>query len=321
VRSHADTLDQLTTAVAIFDAKEKLRFFNQAFQKLWDLEPSFLASAPDNALLLDRLRSDGKIAEQPEWRRWKENLLSAYRAVQSQEHLVAPARRAHGPRRRQSAVQRRRHLGLREPDGADEPREPLQHGRPGAGRNPRQPRRGRRRCSARTAASGSFNPAFGQRCGSVLGRRRCAQNDAHLRHPAHECDTLSPTTIRGATSSPRSPASTTSGSDRHGQAELKSGVGAALRRHPPAQWPGYADLRRRHRQRQCRARADRQERGVAEGRPAQERLRPARLIRAALAADQHHRLHRAPVAAGHRTAVAAPARICRAYRLVLGASY
>ena len=44
---------------------------------------------------------------------------------------------------------------------------------------------------------------------------------------------------------------------------------------------------------QRRARADRQERGAGEGRPAQERLRPARLLRAALAADQHHRLHRA----------------------------
>ncbi|HEV2899638.1 MAG TPA: ATP-binding protein [Pseudaminobacter sp.] len=86
VRSHADTLDQLTTAVAIFDNGEKLRFFNQAFQKLWDLDGGFLASAPDNALLLDRLRSEGKIAEQPEWRRWKENLLGAYRAVETQEH-------------------------------------------------------------------------------------------------------------------------------------------------------------------------------------------------------------------------------------------
>ena len=86
VRSHADTLDQLNTAVAIFDTDEKLRFFNQAFQKLWDLDSGFLHSAPDNALLLDRLRSDGKIAEQPEWRRWKEGLLAAYRAVESQEH-------------------------------------------------------------------------------------------------------------------------------------------------------------------------------------------------------------------------------------------
>jgi signal transduction histidine kinase len=86
VRSHADTLDQLNTAVAIFDTDEKLRFFNQAFQKLWGLDSGFLHSAPDNALLLDRLRSEGKIAEQPEWRRWKEGLLSAYRAVESQEH-------------------------------------------------------------------------------------------------------------------------------------------------------------------------------------------------------------------------------------------
>lgn len=86
VRSHADTLDQLTTAVAIFDADMKLRFFNQAFQKLWDLDVAFLESAPENALVLDRLRSEGKLAEQPEWRRWKESLLSAYRSVDSQEH-------------------------------------------------------------------------------------------------------------------------------------------------------------------------------------------------------------------------------------------
>jgi signal transduction histidine kinase len=86
LRSHADTLDQLNTAVASFDTEEKLRFFNQAFQKLWGLDSGFLHSAPDNAMLLDRLRSESKIAEQPEWRRWKETLLSAYRAVEPQEH-------------------------------------------------------------------------------------------------------------------------------------------------------------------------------------------------------------------------------------------
>ena len=86
MRSHSETLDQLNTAVAIFDADQKLRFFNQAFQKLWEFEPGFLGSAPDNTLMLDRLRSAGKLAEQPEWRRWKENLLSAYRSVDPQEH-------------------------------------------------------------------------------------------------------------------------------------------------------------------------------------------------------------------------------------------
>lgn len=87
VRSHAETLDQLNTAVAIFDTDQKLRFYNQAFQKLWELDVAFLSSAPDNTLLLDRLRSAGRLAEQPEWRRWKENLLTAYRAVEPQEHL------------------------------------------------------------------------------------------------------------------------------------------------------------------------------------------------------------------------------------------
>ncbi|WP_425248652.1 ATP-binding protein [Chelativorans salis] len=86
VQSHADTLDQLTTAVAIFDAEQKLKFHNQAFQKLWGLDAAFLDGGPENALLLDRLRSEGKLAEQPEWRRWKEQLLSAYRAVEPQEH-------------------------------------------------------------------------------------------------------------------------------------------------------------------------------------------------------------------------------------------
>src|SRR5690606_2641626 len=47
-RGHAETLDRLNTAVVIFDANQDLRFFNQAFQKLWDLDIAFLDSRPDN---------------------------------------------------------------------------------------------------------------------------------------------------------------------------------------------------------------------------------------------------------------------------------
>jgi len=84
ISSHEETLDKLTTAVAMFDEKAKLRFYNQAFQKLWDLDQSFLESGPDNAIFLDRLRAEGKLAETPEWRRWKDEIMSAYRAVESQ---------------------------------------------------------------------------------------------------------------------------------------------------------------------------------------------------------------------------------------------
>ncbi len=86
LQSHADTLDQLTTAVAMFDASQRLRFYNNAFQKLWGLEPSYLDSAPDTGAVLDRLRSDGKLPEQPEWRRWRESMLSTYRSPEAAEH-------------------------------------------------------------------------------------------------------------------------------------------------------------------------------------------------------------------------------------------
>ena len=87
MKSHAETLDQLSTAVAIFDPEMKLQFFNQAFAKLWSLDTAWLESQPSNTLILDRLRSEGKLPEQPEWRKWKDSVLSAYRAVEPQEHM------------------------------------------------------------------------------------------------------------------------------------------------------------------------------------------------------------------------------------------
>lgn len=85
LRSQSDTLNQLTTAVAIFDSNQKLRSFNSAFQKLWDLDIPFLETNPEHGLVLDRLRSDGKLPEQPEWRRWREQVLFAYRAPEGTE--------------------------------------------------------------------------------------------------------------------------------------------------------------------------------------------------------------------------------------------
>ena len=87
IRSHEETLDRLTTAVAMFDENARLRFHNQAFQKMWDLDQGFLDSKPDNAMFLDRLRADGRLEEKPEWRRWKEGILAAYRAVEPQEDV------------------------------------------------------------------------------------------------------------------------------------------------------------------------------------------------------------------------------------------
>lgn len=87
LKNHAETLDQLSTAVAIFDPEMKLQYFNPAFVSLWSLDEAWLETRPSNTLFLDRLRSEGKLPEQPEWRKWKDSMLSVYRAVEPQEHM------------------------------------------------------------------------------------------------------------------------------------------------------------------------------------------------------------------------------------------
>ncbi|GJD47638.1 Sensor protein DivL [Methylobacterium crusticola] len=79
------TLDQLPTAVAIFDAKQQLIFHNAAYRQLWDLDPAFLDGRPLDGEILDALRNARKLPEQADFRTWKTGVLAAYRAAEAQE--------------------------------------------------------------------------------------------------------------------------------------------------------------------------------------------------------------------------------------------
>ena len=83
--AHVRTLDQLPTAVAIFDAGQRLAFHNAAYQRLWSLDAAFLASNPTDGEVLDRLRAHRKLPEQADFRAWKNDILSAYHAVEPRE--------------------------------------------------------------------------------------------------------------------------------------------------------------------------------------------------------------------------------------------
>ncbi len=87
LKSHAETLDHLATPVAIFDGDRRLQFYNQAFVSLWELDIAFLESKPDNAELLERLRAAKRLPDQLNWKTWKENALSVYRALDTQSDL------------------------------------------------------------------------------------------------------------------------------------------------------------------------------------------------------------------------------------------
>jgi len=79
--------DELSTSVAIFDAHQKLDFFNQSFAKLWPLDAAFLESRPSHALLLDRLREKQILPENPDWRQWKEQLFDIHHGGEPQHHI------------------------------------------------------------------------------------------------------------------------------------------------------------------------------------------------------------------------------------------
>ncbi|MHB2167266.1 sensor histidine kinase [Alsobacter sp. R-9] len=85
--SHAVTLDQLPTAVAIFDANKRLKFSNAAYRELWQLDAAFLESGPVDGEILDRLRNERKLPEQADYKAWKKGVLEAY---QSFEPITTP---------------------------------------------------------------------------------------------------------------------------------------------------------------------------------------------------------------------------------------
>lgn len=86
MEAHVRTLDELPTAVAIFDRQQRLTYSNRAFADLFALDTSFLATQPANSELLDHLRSKGRLPEEPDFREWKAELLSQYAATETSEH-------------------------------------------------------------------------------------------------------------------------------------------------------------------------------------------------------------------------------------------
>jgi signal transduction histidine kinase len=83
--SHVRTLDQLPTAVAIFDEKQRLQFCNLAYRKLWQFDEEFTLSCPTDSEILDRLRDLRRLPEQADYKSWKKNLHAAYLTLETRE--------------------------------------------------------------------------------------------------------------------------------------------------------------------------------------------------------------------------------------------
>jgi signal transduction histidine kinase len=86
-QAHARTLDQLSTAVAIFDGAKQLVFHNVAYRQLFALDQAWLDQKPTDSEILDRLRAARQLPEQADFRAWKAELLAAYQSLDTDEQV------------------------------------------------------------------------------------------------------------------------------------------------------------------------------------------------------------------------------------------
>ena len=79
--AHADVLERLGTAIAIFGPDTRLIFFNTAYSELWQLAPAWLLEGPNYATVLDTLRGERKLPEVADFPAYKEKELSRFNSL------------------------------------------------------------------------------------------------------------------------------------------------------------------------------------------------------------------------------------------------
>ena len=73
-----ELLEQLGTAIGIFDAEQQLEFYNTAFGQLWHLEDSYLNRRPKLGDLMEKLREARRLPEQADFRKFKQSWLGMF---------------------------------------------------------------------------------------------------------------------------------------------------------------------------------------------------------------------------------------------------
>ena len=87
VESHTRTLDRLDTAIAVFGSNRRLRFFNAAYAKLWQLDETWLRAGPSAVEIMDALRNAGRLQEHRDYRHWRASQLDLFVGAGEREQL------------------------------------------------------------------------------------------------------------------------------------------------------------------------------------------------------------------------------------------
>lgn len=79
--SHAEVLERLGTAIAVFGADQRLSFHNTAFARLWHLDPFWLNDGPSYGEVLESLRDQRRLPEVADFPAFKEKELDRFHSL------------------------------------------------------------------------------------------------------------------------------------------------------------------------------------------------------------------------------------------------
>jgi signal transduction histidine kinase len=83
----AAAINELRTPVAVFDGSAQLTHYNRSFAEFWELDTKWLDTHPNEKAILDRLRTEGQLPLEPDYKKWRSNHLSSYGLQKKRETM------------------------------------------------------------------------------------------------------------------------------------------------------------------------------------------------------------------------------------------
>lgn len=80
-RAHYSLLEQLRSAIAIYDQNQRLVFYNSSFTQLWGLEEGWLNTKPKLGEIMEKLRETRRLPEQADFRVFKNSWLDMFTSL------------------------------------------------------------------------------------------------------------------------------------------------------------------------------------------------------------------------------------------------
>ncbi|WP_217807760.1 PAS domain-containing sensor histidine kinase [Oceanibacterium hippocampi] len=89
IDAHAEVLENLRTAIAIYGADQRLEFYNKSYARLWRFDEAFLDERPTFGEVLERQREERRLPEQVDFQAYKAKRRQLFTSVlQPMEELV-----------------------------------------------------------------------------------------------------------------------------------------------------------------------------------------------------------------------------------------